>query len=72
MSASVKSAESTFDRNVPQKQCSHRCRQRAYVLRHHTTTLFYYVSNEMLPTRKGAEPLDHVVITRQRSLCNAL
>ena len=25
-----------------QKQCSPRCRQRAYVLRHPTTTLYYY------------------------------
>lgn len=25
-----------------QKQCSPRCRQRAYVQRHPTTTLFYY------------------------------
>jgi hypothetical protein len=25
----------------------------------------------VLPSRKGADPLDHVVITRRRSLCNA-
>jgi hypothetical protein len=32
-----------FRPNRPwQKQCSPRCRQRAYVLRHPTTTLFYY------------------------------
>jgi hypothetical protein len=39
-------AERTFDRTVPGRNnaaiAADRCRQRAYVLRHPTTTLFYY------------------------------